>query len=252
MDWVEVTTQKELDAAVKAGEGVILRQGFWKLYGQAQAKLYDQAQAKLCGQAQATLYDQAQAKLYDQAQATLYDQAQATLYDQAQATLCGQAQGRVFDRSTVRCGPKVAVHRHSRLAVVEGGTVIDALPPATVEEWLDSYGLEAHDGVVVLFKTVRKDWRSGHGFDYTPGTIPVASDWDGGKRECGGGLHFSPRPWMARQFDSEATLFVGCPVRLEDIRPPREDDAYPAKVKAQGCCGPLFQVDEDGNRMEET
>jgi hypothetical protein len=138
------------------------------------------------------------------------------------------------------------VHQHSRRATITGGVVIDALPPTTVDGWLDYYGLEVVDGVVTLFKTVRKDWRSGHGFDYTPGTTPVAPDWDGGKAECGGGLHFSPRPWMARQFDTEATLFVGCPVRVADIRPPCEVDAYPAKVKARGCCGPVFQVDEDG------
>jgi len=145
-------------------------------------------------------------------------------------------------------GSSIAVTIHGSKVKVTGGTAIKVVAPGTTAAWLKNYGLVANRGIVILFKAVRDDWRSGYGMDYTPGSVPVAEDWDGGVAECGGGLHFSPIPWMARSFDYAATRFVGCPVRVSQIRKPRADDQYPEKVKAPGCCGPVFEVDEDGNR----
>ena len=122
----------------------------------------------------------------------------------------------------------------------------------TVEAWCAEYGRGITDGVVVLYKAVRDDYRSTHGFTYTPGSIPIAPDWDGGREECGQGLHFSPRPVIALTFDREATRFLACQVRVSDIRAPQTADSYPHKVKAAGCCGPIVEVDLDGEPMVAT
>jgi hypothetical protein len=140
----------------------------------------------------------------------------------------------------------VAVHQHSTSAVVVGGTVIQVRRPTTTIEWAAFYGLQITDGHLMLYKTVGDDYRSAHGLRYAPGTTLEAPDWDGGQRECGGGLHFSPHPAMAREFDPKATRFVACPVAIKDTRPPTDTDDYPHKIKARRVCGPIVEVDRHG------
>jgi hypothetical protein len=122
-------------------------------------------------------------------------------------------------------------------------------PLTSVEAWCQEYGLQIVDGVVILFKAVRDDYKSSYGLMYAPGSIPVATDWDGGRAECGGGLHFSPRPVMALGFDREATRFVACPVAVADMRAPASGDSYKNKLKAKGCCGPVIECDIDGEPL---
>ena len=78
-----------------------------------------------------------------------------------------------------------------------------------------------------------------------PGSAPLAPDWDGGEQECGKGLHFSPVPQMTLEFTKNAEKFVACPVALLDMAV-HADGIYPQKVKARGCCGPVYEVDIDG------
>lgn len=118
------------------------------------------------------------------------------------------------------------------------------LTARSVEEWCRIYGVVICNGVVVLYKAVDENFRSPKGGIYVPGTIPIADDWDGGVKECGGGLHFCARTLLSRTFFNEATKFVACPVRIEDIaiHPQAE---FPHKVKARCCCGPVVEVDEN-------
>lgn len=109
--------------------------------------------------------------------------------------------------------------------------------------------LPMNDGVVVLFKAVNDVYMSEKGGDYTPGTIPVAHDWDGGKSECGGGLHFCATPAMAKTFNRKATRFVACPIKLADIATHAKAE-YPHKVKARGCCWPTWEVDINGKAIK--
>lgn len=78
-----------------------------------------------------------------------------------------------------------------------------------------------------------------------PRSVPAAPDWDGGNRECGGGLHFSPHPRMTSEFHSEAKHFLACPVALADMAV-HPDGQYPQKCKAAKCCAPVYEVDIDG------
>ena len=214
MTEVEVTTQEQLDQATEAGHVAIVRSGYFEASGSSQV----------------------------------------TAYDSSQVTAYGSSQVRAYGSSQVTASGSVAVTVHGLGVSVTGGVRIDAPVIDSVEAWLENYGIEPADGIVTLFKAVRSDFRSSSGFAYVPGTVPVAPDWDGGVSECGGGLHFSPFPWMAQAFDLEASVFVGCPVAVSDIRTPGPGDSYPEKVKARGCCGPVFLVDIDGNPIvkEET
>ena len=105
------------------------------------------------------------------------------------------------------------------------------------------------NGVVVLYKGVGTDYKSIRGGDYTPGTKPEAYDWDGGKQECGRGLHFSPSPMHTLEFNSCVKKFIACPVKAKDIVI-HPDGQFPQKVKAKCCCAPVWEVDIDGNRID--
>jgi hypothetical protein len=104
-----------------------------------------------------------------------------------------------------------------------------------------------------LFKGVKEDFFSPRGVSYAPGTTPSAPDWDGGKIECGGGLHFSPCPTMTLEFISseECKHFLACPVALADIAVhPRGQ--YPQKVKASGLALPCYEVDRRGKPVADS
>jgi hypothetical protein len=148
---------------------------------------------------------------------------------------------------------QVAVTIHGKLAKVEGGVQIPYIPPSSVSEWLENYDIQQKDGVVVLYKAVDSDFFSqhtdpnGNKTSYAPGTTPAAIDWDGGKNECGGGLHFSPCPAMALSFAPFATKFVACPVSVDNIAYHPEGN-YPNKVKAPKVVLPCYEVDTQGNK----
>jgi hypothetical protein len=161
----------------------------------------------------------------------------------------GGAMVRARGRAQIEATDGVSITRHSRAATVSGGRVTDAVRFATPQEWCEYYGVEVNDGVAILFKAVDEDFNSYHGMSYRPGTEPRAPDWDGGERECGGGLHFSPRPTFALPRPTDSMRFVACPVRLEDIVVFPQGD-YPDQVKAPAVCAPVYEVDEDGTPVE--
>jgi hypothetical protein len=166
----------------------------------------------------------------------------------SQVTACGSSQVRAYDSSQVRATQYVAVTKHSKFTKIDGGVLIELPTIRTAEQWCEFHGVEVVDGVATLFKAVTDKFSSGYGFSYKPGTTPKAPDWDGGKAECGGGLHFSPRPAQALQFMPEAKRFVACPVKLDEIAV-HENAVYPDKVKAPGCCAPVRECDIDGNKV---
>ena len=161
----------------------------------------------------------------------------------------GAAMVRARGRAQIEATDGVSITRHSLAATVSGGHVTDAVRFATPEEWCEYYGIEVDDGVAILYKAVDQDFNSYHGTSYRPGTEPYAPDWDGGEQECGGGLHFSPRPIFALPRPDDSMRFVACPVRLEDMVVHPQGD-YPDQVKARGVCGPVYEVHEDGTPVD--
>jgi hypothetical protein len=138
---------------------------------------------------------------------------------------------------------------HVSGARIEGGQQIQCPAPATAEAWCGHYGVEIADGCALLYKALNDDFTSPHGTSYAPGTAPVAPDWDGMARECGGGLHFSPTPAHALSFHPEARRFAGCWVSLSDIVV-HPEGSYPEKIKARAVARPCFEVDVHGRPLE--
>jgi hypothetical protein len=233
--------------------------------GSASVRASDSASVRAYDRASVRAYDRASVRAYDRASVTAYDRASVMAYDIASVTASGSASVTASDSASVRASGHVFIRALSATvkisaastvvcaihapAHVDGGRAIQMRPPATAEEWCEHYGVPVLDGVATLYKGVAADFRSAHGGDYAPGTIPLADDWDGGKRECGGGLHFSPHPFMTREFCAPEK-FVACPVALADMRAPADGDAYPSKIKARGCCAPVWECDEDGKSEE--
>ena len=156
-------------------------------------------------------------------------------------------QGRVV----AACGPHVQVRAEGPDPEVSGG-LLQRFALTTAAEWCDYYGARVVDGVAMLYKAVGDDYRSGHGALYLPGTTVEAADWDGGRAECGGGLHFCAHPAVALGYHAAATRYVVCPVRLADCRPPQPTDQSPNKIKARCVCGLIVEVDEDGEPVPVT
>jgi len=109
-------------------------------------------------------------------------------------------------------------------------TQLDLTDAAT---WCDHYGVDVQDGRAVLFKATDSELvagRSHRATSYTVGTDVVAEDWRD-DRACGGGLHLSPRPHQAAQYQNATVKrYLRCTVALEDLRP-----IDGGKAKARTC-----------------
>jgi hypothetical protein len=133
-------------------------------------------------------------------------------------------------------------------AICEGGQQV-TIRRGTPAEWCAFYDVKIIDGIATLYKAVDDNFRSAHGGDYTPGSIPVASDRDGGTSEHTSDHHYSSTPRHALVFNIDATKFVGCPVALTDIAPHSDADD-PRKIMARCCCAPCWESDINGNRID--
>jgi hypothetical protein len=159
----------------------------------------------------------------------------------------GAAMVRTRGGDNVEATEGVAVMTHEQGVATAAASVPTSTRPRTAEEWCRYYGVPVADGIAVLYKAVDDDFNSYHGMSYQPGTEPQAPDWDGGERECGGGLHFSPRPTFALAAPEDEVRFVACPVRVAEVVV-HDPAVYPEKVKTPRVCAPVYEVDEDGSR----
>ena len=227
MKEVKVTNQAELDQALKSGDYPILIGG---------------SEFDVSGSATVRAYGSATVRAYGSATVTACDFATVTAYDSATV--------RAYGSATVTASKFVAVTKHSIYTKIDGGVIIDVTGACnTPTNWCDFYGIKVKDGIAIVFKGVDGNYRSPRGFDYSPGSTPIAPDWDGGKIECGQGLHFSPRPEMVREFIIAPDHIMACPVRLSDMAVYGQGQ-YPQKCKALGCCAPIWEVDIEGNKIE--
>jgi hypothetical protein len=183
-----------------------------------------------------------------------YDSSQPTVvaYDSSQPTVVayGICQLVVKGAVKVTASALVAIAVLGGTPAITGGGFVSRMDISTPEKWCDFHGVKVHAGVAILFKAVTQQYKppchQGSTVVYTPGTTPVAPDWDGGNRECGGGLHFSPNIPATRKFHSDNPRWVACPVALEGLCVHPNGD-HPDKVKARGCAAPVWEVDRDGD-----
>jgi hypothetical protein len=220
VEFVEVASQAELDKAVANGNIPICLEGFFRASGSASVRASDSASVEAYGSASVRASGSASVEAYDSASVEAYGSA------------------------SVRASKYVAVQRHGTTPAVTGGVLIDIPPIESAQDFCDFYGLKPSRGAVVLFKLVDDSYVSGYGASYRPGEKTIAPDWDGGLNCCGSGLHFSPRPFMARRYSS-GSRFVACRVRLADMVPITSHDGASDKCKAKACTV-LFECDEDG------
>ena len=130
-------------------------------------------------------------------------------------------------------------------ATCEGGRQ-QVVNLSTNKDWCEYYGVPVSDaGIVTLFKGVGDDFRSGHGGDYTPGNLPTADKWDGGRVECSHGLHWSPTPRHSHEFCTPKR-YIAAPHHVDDLVIHWDGD-YPQKAMTQTVRGPVYEVDADGN-----
>jgi hypothetical protein len=261
---IEVRTQADLERAMRrtgnghdelvvcvGGAHFTLRENSTAtLWGNSTATLRENSTATLRGNSTATLWGNSTATLWENSTATLWGNSTATLWENSTATLRGNAAARAFDWTTVESkSPSAVLLSHSdEVNVVGDPRQLAMQNPQSVAEWLEFYGIEVEDGVAILYKAVGHGYESRQGITYKPGEATVAPDWDGGVRECGGGLHFSPHPQFALDFRPDAEHFLACPVKVEDIAF-HPNGNYPQKVKARGLCGPAVEVDGTGEAI---
>jgi hypothetical protein len=200
------------------------------------------------GQARVIAWGEATVRAGDSASVEAGETAIVVAGGSASVRAFGAAIVRVRGEATVVGAAGTSITRHGNRPRVSGEAVSEAPVVATAQEWCEYYGVDVEDGVATLYKAVDGDFNSYHGTSYTPGSEPEALDWDGGEQECGGGLHFSPRPWLALPHAYGAVRFVACPVRVEDIVI-HQGAIYPDKVKARRVCGPVYEVDQTGRAL---
>ena len=178
-----------------------------------------------------------------------WDSSHVVAWGSSHVVAWGSSHVEARDSSHVEAGKYTSLDIHSSYVTWEGSCLrVLRIQRDTLEQWFDYYGLTPQEGLVTLYKAVRDDLRSGHGFLYALGTMPTASDWDGGKAECGGGLHLCATPRDAKTFDGMATRYLACPVNVVDIVV-TPNAIYPNKVKVPRIAGPIFEVDIDGKPL---
>jgi len=272
---IKVTNQKELNEALKEKDAEIelCGNGYFEIngssqvtaYGSSQVTAYGSSQVRAYGSSQVTALDSSQVTALDSSQVTAYGSSQVTALESSQVTALDSSQVRAYGSSQVRAldssqvtaygssqvraSKQVAVTKHGKNTKVTGGVQIDYTTATTVKQWLKDYDVTVEKGVAILYKGVGDDFKSQRGTFYTPGTTPSAPDWDGGKEECGGGLHFSPHPAFTLKYVPFAAKFVACPVKVSEIAVHAEAE-YPDKVKAPRVFKPIWEVDINGNKVE--
>jgi hypothetical protein len=218
----------------------------------ARVALRDEARGWVWGLAVAQAGERATITAWGSASVHATGSASVEALETATVAAGGTSSVRAFGLAVVRARHRARVEAADGVAVIrhEGGsTAGGAARPASAAEWCAFYGVPVEDGVATLYKAVDDGFDSYHGVSYRPGSMPQAADWDGGEQECGGGLHFSPRPTFALGAPADEVRFVACPVRLDDVvfHP---GGMYPDKVKARGVCAPVYEVDEDGSAID--
>jgi hypothetical protein len=219
--------------------------------GDAVVRAWDEATVDARDDARVDAWGEATVDARGSATVRAWGTAIVRAFGSATVTAFGSTIVSVRGAATVTASDHVVIRRHGNASKVTGGVVTQVPAITTAEEWCAHWGVAVEDGVATLYKAVDGEFVSRYGMSYAPGSEPQAPDWDGGEADCGGGLHFSPSPSIALQFEPRAERYVACPVRLDDISVASRKH-FEAKVKAPGVCAPVYEVDEWGARVERS
>ena len=223
MEWVKVTTQKELDEQVAKGNGVIIN-STWA--GDDNAVLWESSHAELRESSHAVLWGSSHAVLRGSSHAVLWERSHAELRESSHAVLWDFAVVHYRDQQVKLLSPHATAKQ------------IDY--PSTIKEWLELKGIKPQRGKALLWKVVKPD-----GTDFYSGTIHYDLDkevidpkWDESfTGECGYGLHLADSPAGARYCARDKSDFklLQVKVKLDDCRVFGGQPEYPMKLRARAC-----------------
>jgi hypothetical protein len=281
MNCTHVTNQSELNAALAAhpngecihldgngvfevrssGSSTVTASGSSTVTasGSSTVTAYDSSTVTAYGSSTVTAYDSSTVRAYDSSTVTAYDSSTVRAYGSSTVRASGSSTVRAYDSSTVRAygsstvtASKFAVvHKMGPHVTITGaGHVVTPpnLDRCDTATWLSYHGIESDkDGIVTLYKAVDDAYTTSRRFDYRPGATPEAPDWVA-DHECGEGLHFGPTPVHAMAYKSDATRFMACPIRADEISVIDQQKIKARRVVAPGC----REVDIDGRPMPES
>lgn len=227
---------------------------------------YDNATVTALSRATVTVFDDVRVTAFDDATVeaaenakvrawgnsiiSAYDHATVSAGDHATVMACGRAYVDAYGSATVKAGTCVPVHVHSKTATCQGGVVIDmtAIDANDPETWCAMHLVEVdEDGQAHLYKALDADLNAGHGYRLT--NYPIGhivddtANWVDNNK-CGGGLHVSPTPWMAKTYYEEASRFVEVCCPVEELRPISSSKAKAPRLRV------LREVTLDGSPIE--
>ncbi|OIN79987.1 DUF7666 domain-containing protein [Mycobacterium malmoense] len=241
---VIVTTQAELDAALASGADEIdirSQRGVWLEIsdsGSASVSASDSASVRAFGSASV--------RAFGSASVSAFDSASVSAFGSASVSAFGSASVSAFGSASVSASKYVAVHLHSQRVTLNGqGQVIDltGIDFDDPIQWCEFHNVDVTDGIAYLYKAVGDDWKSDYGTSYEPGATPEAPDWKP-VAACGNGLHFCAHPHLSLDYKRDATKFVKCGVRIDEIV------TLGDKIKAKRVVVPCVEVDAHGRLLE--
>ena len=265
-----VTTQAELDAALTEARehpddyftiDIRSERGVWLVLreasGSATVRASDSATVEASGSATVRAFDSATVRASGSATVEASDSATVEASGSATVRASDSATVRAFDSATVRAfgsatveaGSHTAVHLHSGRATITGGVLIDhtTVDLTNTTTWAGYHGCRTDGDHLVAYKAVRDDYRSQRGTTYLPGTTATCDDFTD-VDECGGGLHFSPTPAQAKDYDREATRFVELRVPTSAVRTITGAGTPKAKAQTVTC---VREVDLHGRPVSD-
>jgi hypothetical protein len=200
--------------------------------GSARVAAYDSARVAASGSARVEAYGSARVEAYDSARVAASGSASVEAYDSARVAASGSARVAAYDSARVAASGYVAVQiKHTHTGTVQGGVQIN-VPDLNRDAatWAAARLAPAVDGRVTVYKAVNSELVSGHGTKYPIGEEVGCPDFRAESR-CGNGLHFSPRPFMAKRYQyGSDTRFLECTIAADTLVPLGDD-----KCKAPSC-----------------
>ena len=274
MTTVHVCTQKELDEALAKpkcheivvcsprgvwlkirdshGKNVeVLRDATVMVSGDVTVRAWDRAFVTAFGDATVSAGDHATVRAWDNSTIRAYDHATVSAGDNSTVRAWDRASVNAYSSATVKAGTCVPVHVYSKNVTRQGGVVIDmtTIDVNDPETWCAMHLVEVdEDGQAHLYKALDADLNAGHNYrrltNYPIGhVVDDTANWVDNNK-CGGGLHVSPTPWLAKGHYEEASRFVEVCCHVKELRPIDEAKAKAPRLRV------LREVTIDGSPIE--
>jgi hypothetical protein len=266
-----VTTQTELDAAIKAGARDITINspaGVWLTltsppstrvvaWESSSVVARESSSVVARGSSSVVAWESSRVVAWESSSVVARESSSVEAWESSRveawesSRVVARGSSRVVARgsSSVEASRFVAVHLFSKKVTLEGnGVIIDVTDIDTTKpaDWLDWHGVKVTDGKAIVYKAVDAKLTAGQSYTLTKypiGKKVTAKDWKA-TQACGYGLHFASSPAVAKTYfngsgdprflavEIDATSFIA----LND------------KCKAQSCTV-LYEVDIHGGKI---